>query len=164
MRELSDIHEDKVAQDLSGKRSANSGAGVLKGDVFNTLWCIECKASGTPLFSLSKGLLSKTVTEAHTRQLRPAISFMHIAGDPAVPKSLRIVDYVYLIPAPLRNPKQRITALPVIHHIDEWLELGGRTFRFYVPVGVPSCWRVTTPASAKVLLSPTRSSRDGFTN
>ena len=162
MRDLSNLHEDKIAVDIGGKRSANSGAGVLKGDVFNKDWCVEGKASLTPDFKLDIGLVAKTNTEALTRQKKPAISFMLIAGDPHVPRSLRIVSYVYLIPAPLRNKRQRYVELPLTHLIDEWIALEGTVLRLRVPAGVPPCWRISTPASARVLLGRrAKSSRDG---
>lgn len=153
MRLLSDLHEEKVAEDIGGKRAANSGAGVLKGDTFNQKWCLECKASLSPEAKIDKGLIIKTASEARTRQKQPAISLMHISGKPRIPKSLRIEAYVYLIPVPLRNKKQRYTELPMTHTIDEWLAMEGKTLRFRLPPGVPQCWRISTPASAKVRLS-----------
>lgn len=107
MRLLSDLHENEVAKDIDGRRSLNSGAGVKKGDVSNKWWTLECKATmqADGILRVTTGLLLKTSREAKTRDKLPAISLAFIKGNLRVPKSLRVVVLVYLVPIDPPNPK-----------------------------------------------------------
>jgi len=105
MRTISDLHENEVAADIAGRRSLNSGAGVKKGDVSNQWWTVECKASlNKAKFKVTRGLLIKTANEAKTRDKTPALSFAKIAGNVRLPKSLRVVRMMYLVPVSPPSP------------------------------------------------------------
>lgn len=93
-RYFSTKQEMKVAKQVGGKKTANSGATRFsKGDVYNDAWLIECKTKTSPSQSISikKEWLEKNAEEAFAMQKRyNALAFSF--GDTHKDKQYYIVD------------------------------------------------------------------------
>lgn len=94
---MSDLHERAIAEDCDGRPTPNSGAGTLKADVHNAYFMIEGKSSFKPSFRLSFALFNVLQDRARSSSKIAAISCAHLAGDPGVVRSLRILDMVYVV-------------------------------------------------------------------
>lgn len=147
---MSNRHEDQMALDIGGRRSKNSGAGILKGDVFNKDWVIEGKSSLEPVLVVTVGLLNEAVREARTRQKKPAIGLAYITGDPAIPRGLTIARHCYLIPkqdGPAALEPQKSVSLDLSKPVAE------KTYRFEITDPMVSAWWkvIRAPTSKKIL-------------
>jgi len=153
LRVMSNLHEAQIAEDIGGRVTKNSGAGLLKGDVFNNRWTVEAKSSMSPKIVISSGLLREAHYEALTRKKKPAISLAHLAGNIEIPRTMRIEKHCYLVPVN-KGPKKAIKKTT----IDLSEELVERTYCFETQdPKVSKWWRLITPQTAKKKLGGPRS-------
>lgn len=65
--------ERVLAAQHGARRTPQSGAGTLKGDVLGTFWCVSCKSTTKSQFALRIGDLRKMVEDAHVSDRLPCM-------------------------------------------------------------------------------------------
>jgi len=93
-RKYSNKQEKKVANDIKGKKTANSGATLFqKGDVNNKYFCIECKTATTEKqsFSIKKEWIDKIKEESFAMK-KPNWAIAFNFGDQIYNKNYYIID------------------------------------------------------------------------